>query len=62
MEMEVQIERAAKALEKRDRARVDDGSRVTALDRLVDIILPDGGTNDGMDLGRELLGCRHPVA
>src|SRR5262249_32898107 len=42
MAMEVHIERAAKTLEKRDRARVDGGSRVTALDRLVDVILPDG--------------------
>src|SRR5262249_9064122 len=62
MEMEVHIERAAKTLEKRDRARVDGGSRVTALDRLVDVILPDGHADDGMDLGRELRGCRHPVA
>src|SRR5215510_11952509 len=62
MEMEVHIERAAKTLEKRDRARVDGGSRVTALDHLVDVILPNCRADDGMDLGGELVGCRHPVA
>src|SRR5215813_693571 len=51
MAMEVHIERTAKTLEKRDRARVDGGARVTALDRLVDVILPDGGANDRMDRG-----------
>src|SRR5439155_3958290 len=62
MEMEVHIDRTAKTLDKRDRSRVDGGPLETACDRLVDIILTDGGANDGMDLGREVLGPRHPVA
>jgi hypothetical protein len=62
MEMEVQIERTAKTLDKRDRARVDGGPLVPVCDRLVDVILPDGGADDGMDLGREVLGPCHPVA
>src|SRR5262249_38405602 len=62
MEMKVHIERTAKALEKGDRPRVDGGPLVTAVDRLVDIILPDRGANDGMDLGGEVLRGCHPVA
>src|SRR5215831_17493309 len=62
MDMEVELERTPKALDKRDRSRVDLLPLYATLDRLVDIILPDGGTNDRMDLGREVLGRRHPVA
>src|SRR5262249_49814349 len=40
--MHIELERTAKALDKRDRPRVDGGSHVTALDRLVDVILHDG--------------------
>ena len=58
MEMEAHMERTAKTLDKRDRSRVDGGPRATALDCLVDVILPDCRADDGMDLGGELLGCR----
>src|SRR5437899_9416111 len=51
MEMQMHIQGAAKALEKGDRARVDGGPLVTLGGRLVDVILPDGGANDRMDLG-----------
>ena len=55
MEMEIQIDRTAKALDKRDRSWVDGGPLRTVCDRLVDVILPDRGANDRMDLGREVL-------
>ena len=58
----IEIEGTAKTLDKRDRAGVDGGALAPALDRLVDVILPDGGANDRMDLGREVLGRRCPVA
>src|SRR5262249_59673347 len=61
MNMEMEIEGTAEALEKGDRSRLDVGPLETASDRLVDVILTDGGANDGMDLGREVLGRRHPV-
>jgi hypothetical protein len=61
MEMEVHIECTAKALDEGDRARVDMSPLVPLCHRLVDVILPDGGAHDGMDLGRELLRGRHPV-
>jgi hypothetical protein len=55
MEMEIHIDRTAKTLDKRDRARVDGGPLKTALDRLVDVILRDGPADDGMDVGRQVL-------
>jgi hypothetical protein len=51
----IELERTAKALDKRDRARVDGGPLKTALDRLVDVILRDGPADDGMDVGRQVL-------
>src|SRR5262249_57799724 len=62
MDMEVHIDPTAKTLDKRDRAWVEGGPLETACDRLVDVILTDGGAHDRMDLGREVLGPRHPVA
>src|SRR5262245_14157161 len=62
VKVHVEIERTAKALDKGDRARVDGGPLMTLCDRLVDVILPDGGANDGVDLGSEVLRRRHPVA
>ena len=53
--MEVRIERAPKALDKRDRARVDCGPLETSFDRLVHIILANRGADDRMDFGREVL-------
>src|SRR5215475_12125360 len=35
---------------------------MTLCDRLIDVILTEGGANDGVDLGREVLRRRHPVA
>src|SRR5262245_11374345 len=62
VKVHVEIERTAKALDKGDRARVDGGPLMTLCDRLVDVILSDGGANDGVDLGSEVLRRRHPVA
>src|SRR5262249_23572529 len=50
MEMEVQVDRTAKTLDKCDRPRLDLVSWGTACDRLVHIILPDRRANDRMDL------------
>src|SRR6266699_7230378 len=61
MEMEVHIERTAKTLDKRDRPRLELVSWDTACDRLVHIILPDGGADDRMDLRGQLLGRGHPI-
>src|SRR4030095_13381074 len=61
MEMEGHIDRTAKTLDKRDRARVDGGPLVPLCDRLVDVVLPDGGADDGMELCREVLGPSPPV-
>src|SRR5215831_17357373 len=44
------------------RPRVDGGARMTALDCLVHVILPDGPADDGMDFGHEVLRRGHPVA
>jgi hypothetical protein len=54
MEMQVQIDRTAKTLDKRDRSRVDGGPLDTSFARLVDVILTDGGANDRMDLCRQV--------
>jgi hypothetical protein len=62
MAMEVQIEGTPKTLHKRDRPRLHLSPWDTAGDRFVDIILSDGGADDGMDLRRQLLGRSHPVA
>jgi hypothetical protein len=59
--MQMEMERTAKALDKGDRPRVDVRPLMTLCDRLVDVILPDGATNDRMDLGRKVLRPRHPV-
>jgi hypothetical protein len=60
--MQMHIQGTAKALDKRDRPRVDGGPLHPSLDCLVHVILPDGGANDRMDHGREVLRPRHPVA
>src|SRR5262249_45996414 len=62
VEMQIELEGTAETLDKGDRPWVDGGPLVTALDRLIDVILPDGGANDRMDLGGEVLRSRHPVA
>src|SRR5262249_4363239 len=54
MKMEMEIEGAAKALEKGDRPRLEVGSLTASGDCLVHIILPDRGADDGMDLCREV--------
>jgi len=51
----IEIERTAKPLEKRHRPRLDLVSWDTACDRLVDIILPNRGTDDRMDPRSEVL-------
>ena len=48
------IEGAAKTLNKGDRSRVDVGPLVPVCDRLVDVILPDGGADDGRDFGGQV--------
>ena len=53
--LQIEIEGTAKALDKGDRSRVDVRPLMTLCDRLVDVILPDGGANDRMDLGGEVL-------
>jgi hypothetical protein len=59
--MEVQIDRTAKTLDKGHRPRLDLGPWDTACDRLVHIILPNRGADDGMNLRGELLGRSHPI-
>src|SRR5262249_52685520 len=61
MKMEMEIEGTAKALDKRDGSRMDLVSWDTACDRLVDVILPDGGGDDRMALRGQLLGRGHPI-
>src|SRR5215472_12430462 len=55
MKMEMHIEGTAKTLDKRDRPRVDVGSREPAGDCLVHVILTNHGSDDRMDLRREVL-------
>ena len=50
MKMDVQIEAAAEALDKRDRSRLHLVPCNAALDRLVDVIVRNGGADDGMHL------------
>ena len=61
MEMEVEIDSAAETLDKGDRPRLDVGSRNASYDGFVHIILPDRGTNDGMDLRGQFLRGSHPI-
>ena len=55
MEMEVQIDGTAKALDKGHRPWLHVGSRKASGDCLVHIILTDRGANDRMDHGGEVL-------
>ena len=57
----LEIESTPETLDKGDRPRLDVGSLAATYDGFVHIILPDRGTNDGMDLRRQLLGCGHPI-
>jgi len=50
MKMEIYIQVTAKALDKRDRSRLHVWSLNAAFDCLVDIILRNGGADDGMHL------------
>ena len=50
MKMDIQIEGATEALDKRHRPRLDLRSCDATLDRLVDVILRDGGADDRVDL------------
>src|SRR5262249_61191642 len=61
MKMEIEIEGTPKTLNKRDRPWVDCRPWGTTGDRLVHIILTDCRADNGMDLGCEVLGRRHPV-
>ena len=49
MKMEMHIDGAAKTLHKRDRSRLHFVPLSAACDRLVHLILRDGGTDDRMD-------------
>jgi len=55
MKMKMQIDSAAKALNKCHRSRLDLVPWDTACDRLVHIILTDRGANDRMDRGGQVL-------
>jgi hypothetical protein len=59
--MEVEIEGAAKALDNCDRPWLHLGPWEPTGERLVHIILPDRGTDNRMDLRRQLLGRSHPI-
>src|SRR5262249_12654296 len=61
VEMKIQIDRTAKTLDKGHRPRLNLGPWDTACDRLVHIILPNRGADDGMNLRGELLGRSHPI-
>jgi hypothetical protein len=61
MKMEIEIEGTAKTLQKRDRPWLDLVAWDTACDRLVDVILTDGGADDRMDLRGQLWGRGHPI-
>jgi hypothetical protein len=60
--VEIQIETAAKALQKRHRTGLHGGPCRPMPDRLIDIKLSDGAADDGMNLGGEFSRRRHPVA
>jgi hypothetical protein len=55
MIMHIQINSAAKALDKCDQSRLDFGPLETSFDRLVHVILTNRGANDRMDRGGEVL-------
>ncbi len=55
MKMEIQIDGATKALDKRHRPRLDLLPLDAAFDRLVDVILRDRGADNRMDLCRQIL-------
>jgi hypothetical protein len=52
MKMDIQMQAAAASLDKRDRSRLNPVPLNAALDRLVDVIVRDGGADDGMHLRR----------
>jgi hypothetical protein len=54
VEMEIEIDGAAKALDKGHRSRLDFGPLDTSCDRLVHVILTDRGANNRMDRGGEV--------
>ena len=61
VEMQIQIDRTAKTLDKCDRSRLDVGSREASCDGFVHIILPNRRTDDRMDLRGQLLGRGNPI-
>ena len=61
MNMEIQIEGTAKALDTCHRPWLHLGAVHTVLDRLVDGILRESPAHDRMDLGGEILCRGHPV-
>jgi hypothetical protein len=61
VEMEVEIDGAAKALDKGDRSRLDLLPWDTACDRLAHVILADRGANNRMDHRRQVLRGGHPI-
>jgi hypothetical protein len=54
MKMEMRLEAATASLEKRDRSRLHFLPFDAAFDRLVNVILRDGGADDGMHLRRQV--------
>ena len=61
MRMHIHIDGAAESLDKGHRSRLHLVSWDTACDRLVDVILSDGGAVDRMDPRGEILGRSHPI-
>src|SRR4029453_1395359 len=61
MIMEIQIDSTPETLDKCDRPRLDVRLFKASYDGFVHIILPDRGTDDGMDLRSQLLGRGHPI-
>jgi hypothetical protein len=59
--MAIEIDGAAKTLDKGDRSRLDLGPRDTAYDRLAHVILADRGANNRMDYRRQVLRGSHLI-
>ncbi len=59
--MQIQIDASTEALQERHRAGLHGGPRGALLHGVIDIILPDGAADNGMDCGGELSGGRHPI-